>query len=149
MKKYLLSIVLITMVLPVIGFAQEPGLGQDLEHQLRLRNMQLELENREAELNFHRKMQELELEQRGMEIDRERAAQEHPGHHRHFDKHCMRPLLLICFIVHILLAVWVYKDMRERKSGSGIWIVVALLTGLLGALVYAVVRLGDTRQTKS
>jgi len=27
------------------------------------------------------------------------------------------------------------------------WIVIALLTGLLGTLVYAVVRLGNTRQT--
>ena len=51
--------------------------------------------------------------------------------------------MFICFIVHILLAIWVYGDIRRRNTGSGIWIIITLLTGLLGALVYAIVRLGD------
>ena len=148
MKKHLLSIVLMTMVLPTIGFGQEAGLEEDIEQQMHLRSMELELEKREAESDFQRKMQELELEQRGMEIERERAVREYPCPHPNWCKPCMRPLLLICFVVHILLAVWVYKDIRQRNAGSGLWIVVALLTGLLGALVYAVVRLGDSRQTK-
>ena len=58
-------------------------------------------------------------------------------------------LLLICAIVHILVAIWVYMDIRQLTRGSGIWIVIALLTGLLGALVYAAVRLGDGRQKGS
>jgi len=58
------------------------------------------------------------------------------------------PLLAICCIVHVLVAVWVYQDLRRRNAGSGIWIVIALLAGLFGALVYAVVRLGDSRQTQ-
>jgi hypothetical protein len=40
-------------------------------------------------------------------------------------------------------------DIRQLNRGSGLWIVIALLTGLLGALVYAVVRLGDARGAKS
>jgi hypothetical protein len=52
-------------------------------------------------------------------------------------------------VVHILLAVWVYTDIRKLNRGSGIWIVIALLTGLLGTLVYAVVRLGDARTEES
>jgi hypothetical protein len=51
---------------------------------------------------------------------------------------------LICLLIHILLAVWVYQDIRKRGRGSGIWIVVVLLTGLCGTLVYALVRLRDT-----
>jgi len=51
--------------------------------------------------------------------------------------------LIGCAVVHILAAIWVYKDMRERSAGSGIWIAIALLAGLFGALVYALVRLGD------
>jgi hypothetical protein len=35
------------------------------------------------------------------------------------------------------------------NRGSGIWIVIVLLAGLLGALVYAVVRIGDGRQKGS
>ena len=60
----------------------------------------------------------------------------------------MFPLLAVCFVVHILVGVWVYQDIRRRNAGSGIWIALGLLTGLLGALVYAVVRLGDSRQTQ-
>jgi len=48
-----------------------------------------------------------------------------------------------------LCAVWVYQDIRRRASGSGIWIVIALLTGLLGTLVYAVVRLGENQKSQA
>ncbi|MCE9614702.1 MAG: hypothetical protein K8T26_10530 [Lentisphaerae bacterium] len=54
-------------------------------------------------------------------------------------------LLLACAITHLLLAIWVYQDVRRRNVGSGIWIVVTLITGLLGAFVYALVRIGDSR----
>jgi len=59
--------------------------------------------------------------------------------------HCLM-FVMICGIIHILMTIWVYQDIRKRNAGSGIWIVVALLTGLLGTLVYAVVRLGDAKQ---
>ena len=101
--------------------------------------MELELEGREIELNFQREMKELELQQRKSEIQ---------GRKYHNWKRGKCPgLLLLCLIVHILTAVWVYKDIQQRKTGSGIWIVIALITGLLGTLVYAVVRIGDIRQT--
>jgi hypothetical protein len=57
-------------------------------------------------------------------------------------------LMVMCLVVHILVAVWVYKDIRTRGTGSGIWIVIALISGLLGALVYAVVRLGDVKDQR-
>jgi hypothetical protein len=49
----------------------------------------------------------------------------------------------VIVVVHILAAVWVYQDIRQRGCGSGLWVVIALLAGLLGTLVYAVVRIGD------
>ena len=61
-------------------------------------------------------------------------------------RHCIA-ILLIIIIVHILLSVWVYQDIRKKNTGSGIWIVLVLMTGLISALVYAVVRIGDARQT--
>jgi hypothetical protein len=64
---------------------------------------------------------------------------------------CPKPfcclLLLGCAVVHVLTAVWVFQDIRVRGAGSGLWIVIALLAGLLGVLVYAVVRIGDFRKT--
>ena len=62
---------------------------------------------------------------------------------------CIDMLLLLIAVVHILVAVWIYTDIRKLNRGSGLWIVIALLTGLLGTPVYAVVRLGDERQKKS
>jgi hypothetical protein len=56
-------------------------------------------------------------------------------------------MLLVCFIVHILLTVWVYQDIRKRNAGSGIWIAVTLLTGFFGAALYALVRIGDKPQS--
>lgn len=52
----------------------------------------------------------------------------------------------IMLVVHILVAIWVYNDIRKRNSGSGIWIVIALLTGLFGTAVYALVRIGDSNK---
>ncbi len=148
MKRYVLSIVLMTMFVSTAAFSQKPG-PEDMEHQIHLRNMQLELEEHEAELGFQERMRELELEERRIQLERQRRPQEHPGHWKRHRKGGMFPFILVCFVVHILVAVWVYKDIRERNSGSGIWIVIALLTGLFGVLAYAIVRLGDTRQTKS
>lgn len=52
----------------------------------------------------------------------------------------------IMLIVHILVSIWVYSDIRKRNSGSGIWVVIALLTGLFGTAVYALVRIGDNKK---
>ena len=146
MKLYFLSGLLMSLLVCSAAFCQEPGLDEDPEYQMELQRMQLELREREAEAQFHREMRDLELEQRRRHLEREERWQEHPD--RDQDKDGAHLLLILCAIVHILVAIWVYSDIRKRNSGSGIWIVIALLTGLLGALVYAVVRLGDTRQTQ-
>jgi hypothetical protein len=52
-------------------------------------------------------------------------------------------LVLVTTVIHTLLAVWVYQDLRRRNTGSGLWIVITLLAGLCGAAVYALVRLGE------
>lgn len=55
--------------------------------------------------------------------------------------------ILTCIIVHILTAIWVFQDIQHRHVGSGLWVILALLTGLCGTLVYAIVRIGDTPRT--
>lgn len=66
-------------------------------------------------------------------------------YHHHKGLLCL--MLLGCAVVHVLVAVWVFQDIRARGAGSGLWIVIALLSGLVGALVYAVVRLGEMKKT--
>ncbi|HUK81151.1 MAG TPA: hypothetical protein VLZ12_00815 [Verrucomicrobiae bacterium] len=48
-------------------------------------------------------------------------------------------------VVHVLLAVWVFMDIRKRGEGHGIFIALALLGGIPAAILYALVRLGDKK----
>ncbi len=148
MKRYVLSILLMSMFAYPVVFAQEPG-PQDVEQQMRIHKMQLELKNHEAELGVQQEMRQLELEKRRLELEQQRRMTEHLGQRTHGHKPCLGLFFLGCFVVHILAAVWVYKDIRARECGSAIWIAIALLAGLCGALVYAVVRLGDSGKKRS
>ncbi len=139
MKRYVLTMLLATMFVPAAVFCQEPELQDNPEFQMEMRARQMELEQREMEMDMQQKMQELELEKHKIELEHMRRGRKHRKH----------PLLLLVVIVHILVAVWVYKDIRQRNAGSGIWIVIALVAGLLGALVYAVVRIGDNDKKKA
>jgi hypothetical protein len=130
------------MFAPAAVYSQELEQQENPEYQMEMHGMQMELEQRDAEMGFQRSMQELELEERKIELERMRR-----GHkHRPCKKH---PFLLLVIIINILVAVWVYQDIRKRNTGSGIWIVIALLAGLLGVLVYAVVRIGDNDKKKA
>ena len=55
----------------------------------------------------------------------------------------LKALLPLIVVINILLAVWVFTDIRKRGEGHGIFIVLALIAGLPGAILYALVRLGD------
>jgi hypothetical protein len=50
------------------------------------------------------------------------------------------------FACHILLAVWIFVDIRKRGEGNGIFIALALLAGFPAAVVYSLVRLGDLKK---
>lgn len=143
MKRYILSLVLAGMLLPTAAFSDEPDPLAQMEQQMQMRDMELKLAQHEAEVKFNEEVQNLELEQRRLQIDRERRDIGRWRPH----KGAVHPMLCLwltgCFVVHVLATIWVYRDMRERNAGSGIWIVIVLLAGLFGALVYALVRLGD------
>jgi len=142
MKRYILGMILAALFLPTGLFAQEPE-QEEAEFQRAMRERQMELQQREAQMNTERRMQELELEKRRIELEHLRRK------HDEKDNDELHPLLLLLLVVNILVAVWVYLDIRQRGRGSGIWIVIALLTGLIGTLVYAVVRLGDGEKEKA
>jgi hypothetical protein len=52
---------------------------------------------------------------------------------------------LVGFVINILVAIWIYTDIRKRVEGSGFFIVLALLAGIPAAIVYALVRLSDKK----
>ena len=154
MRRYILISVLLAMFFSTAVFSQDPGEEprspeeQMEREEMHLHRMRMELQEREAELNFQQEMKKLELEKRKIALKHARKAQHRPAHFKCGGKGKMLPFAILCFVVHILLAVWVYKDIRARNSGSGIWIVIVLLTGLFGVLPYAIVRLGEIRETK-
>ncbi|MHC4601280.1 MAG: hypothetical protein ACYS47_19975 [Planctomycetota bacterium] len=167
MKYAILFSVLLALLFPGLILAQEAeedegGEMEEMEMQIFLKRHELELKKKELELVAYQKelehqqaLREQELEDRRAEREREREDREaeremHKRHREDRDDHggpggIIALFFIICFVVNILAAVWVYLDIRKRNAGSGIWIVVTLLSGLFGALIYGIIRLGDTR----
>jgi Flp pilus assembly protein TadB len=143
MKHFILFMVALGMLvwISAVFGQEEAAVGEEMERELDMRRAQLELQEHEGEVDFRREMRQLELEKKRMGLEHWKKSKKH-----HDDKGGA-VLLFVLLIVHILLAVWVYQDIRKRNTGSGIWIVVALLAGLFGTLVYAMVRLGDAKAT--
>ena len=56
---------------------------------------------------------------------------------------CLRAVMFLMFVIHILLAVWVYKDIRRRGEGHGLFVVLALLAGIPAMILYALIRIAD------
>jgi hypothetical protein len=54
-------------------------------------------------------------------------------------------VLVAGLICNILLAVWIFTDIRKRGEGSGIFIALALVAGIPTAIIYSLVRIGDRK----
>lgn len=48
--------------------------------------------------------------------------------------------VFIPIIIWIILAVWVYKDAQKRDGNGVLWLVIVLLTGIVGLIVWLIVR---------
>jgi hypothetical protein len=131
MQKWLWSVVLGVLFGSVAVFAQGPSPRDDRRPQPpqppQQQMMQQQMMHHQAAMQ---RMHQMQASQPRCPL----------GHHA-------RSLLLLVLLgstlIHILLATWVYQDLRKRNTGSGIWIVITLLAGLCGAAVYALVRLGE------
>lgn len=54
-------------------------------------------------------------------------------------------LLVLAMTINILLAVWIFTDIRKRGEGHGIFVALALMAGIPTAIIYALVRIGDKK----
>ncbi len=52
------------------------------------------------------------------------------------------PFMAAIFIVVILLAVWVYRDAEKRGESGILWLIIVLITGIIGLIIWLIVR-GD------
>lgn len=49
--------------------------------------------------------------------------------------------VLIALAINIAILVWVYRDAQSRGMDNAVlWLVIVLLTGLLGLIIYLIVR---------
>jgi len=49
-------------------------------------------------------------------------------------------LAIVFFVLALLLAVWVYKDAKKRDMNAAVWLLIVLVTGCIGCIIYLVVR---------
>lgn len=47
---------------------------------------------------------------------------------------------LIMFVVWIILAIWVYKDAEQRGENAVLWLLIVLVAGIIGLIIYLVIR---------
>lgn len=55
----------------------------------------------------------------------------------------LRLMVLVCIVCNILIAIWIYSDIRKRGEGPGIFIALALVAGIPAAIIYSLVRIAD------
>ena len=120
---------------PAIAEEHEMDIEREMEH--------LELQHARAEFEFDQQTRDMDLQERQLELEMMRRQIDRPQKSPKDEKEGGIVVLLLA--VHILMAIWVYKDVRRKNSGNGIWIVITLLAGFFGAAVYALIRLGDAK----
>lgn len=49
-------------------------------------------------------------------------------------------VFLIPIIIGIILAIWVYKDAEKRGSSGILWLLIVLITGIIGLIIWLVIR---------
>lgn len=149
MKHHFLLALLISLFVPTVAvFALEGEEKADLERveqHMQMQRMELELEHERAELEFENEMRNLELEAKRAQLQGELKSHHDDDDDDEEEGMCLIVLVII-LIVHILSAIWVYQDIQKGSGVSWVWVVIALLAGLLGTLVYAVIRLVEAPQ---
>ena len=55
----------------------------------------------------------------------------------------LRLVSLVWIVCNILVATWIFTDIRKRGEGAGIFIALALVAGIPAAIIYCLVRIGD------
>lgn len=51
---------------------------------------------------------------------------------------CLIPL--VWFVIAILLCIWVYRDAESRGMNGVLWLIVVLIAGLIGLIIYLIIR---------
>ncbi|MFB0562889.1 MAG: PLDc N-terminal domain-containing protein [Candidatus Lokiarchaeia archaeon] len=47
---------------------------------------------------------------------------------------------IVMTVIWIYIAIWVYRDARDRGMDAAIWLIIIILLGIIGLIIYLVVR---------
>ena len=46
----------------------------------------------------------------------------------------------VWIIIAILIAVWVYRDAEKRGESGALWLIIVLITGIIGLIIWLIIR---------
>ncbi|MFO7791794.1 MAG: hypothetical protein R6W73_02285 [Candidatus Saliniplasma sp.] len=49
-------------------------------------------------------------------------------------------LSIVPFIIWLLIGIWMYKDAKKRDENAVLWLIVGLVAGIIGLIIWFVVR---------
>ncbi|MDH7507188.1 MAG: zinc-ribbon domain-containing protein [Candidatus Thermoplasmatota archaeon] len=49
-------------------------------------------------------------------------------------------VIIVIWIIFILIAIWVYKDAEKRGSSGVLWLIIVIITGIIGIIIWLIVR---------
>jgi hypothetical protein len=49
-------------------------------------------------------------------------------------------IIVVYYIIVILILIWVYQDAQSRNMNAVLWVIIVILLGLIGIIIYLVVR---------
>lgn len=48
--------------------------------------------------------------------------------------------VIIWFVIWIVIAIWVYKDAERRGKNGALWLIITILLGIIGIIIWLIVR---------
>lgn len=52
----------------------------------------------------------------------------------------MAVFMMVWFVIALVLAIWVYKDAEMKGENGGFWLILVILTGWIGLIVWLIIR---------
>ena len=49
-------------------------------------------------------------------------------------------IIAVVWIIFIVIAIWVYRDAEKRGSNGVLWLIIVIITGIIGIIIWLVVR---------
>jgi len=51
---------------------------------------------------------------------------------------CIVPIIIL--VIWIAIGVWLYKDAEKRGKSGALWLIIGLVTGIIGIIIWLIVR---------